>query len=204
MRQVEVYLSEFKITVSADGQIVRQIEDLSIGRAGHLTPMFEDGALSPREALHISSKYPPPHGGAEMPFALFFEKAGRADLAGCAFHQGDTFAPSHGCIHLNKADAQWLFNWAGSLPVRVSVHGPYPSSPVRAHIYEVGAAAMLPRVVRRINERLSQLGLLSKTPDEIYDQKTADAVRKFQEQKGLAVDGKVGEHQTAGALGLKL
>ena len=30
MKQVDAYLSDFKITISADGQIVRQIEDLSI------------------------------------------------------------------------------------------------------------------------------------------------------------------------------
>jgi len=40
MKQIGVYLSEFEITVCADGQIVHQIEDFSIERGGHLAPMF--------------------------------------------------------------------------------------------------------------------------------------------------------------------
>ena len=43
MKQIRVYPSEFEITVCADGQIVHQIEDLSIGRGGHLAPMFAHG-----------------------------------------------------------------------------------------------------------------------------------------------------------------
>jgi len=72
--------------------------------------------------MHHSSLY----NGAAMPFALFFEQ----DLA-CAFHQGPTSAPSHGCIHLNAIDAEWLFDWAGRDPIELEIMGPYPVSPVR-------------------------------------------------------------------------
>ena len=201
---VDVYLSDFRADVKTDDILDRQIVELSCGRTGHRTPMFDLGELSPRQIMHVSSKYPPPHGGAEMPFALFFHKSGRLDLAGCAFHQGDTFAPSHGCIHLGRADAEWLFHWAGTAPVTVSVHGPYPALSVRAHVYAIGAQGMLPRVIAAINTRLAELGLLAKPADETFDEASADAVRRFQSDRHLHVDGVVGPNETGPALGIRI
>ena len=203
-KTIDAYLPDFRIDALADGKIARRILALSVGRPGHRTPLFEQGGIAPREKLHISSKYPPPHGGAEMPFALFFHKAGRPDLAGCAFHQGDTFISSHGCVHLDKADAEWLFNWVGKEAVTLSVHGPYPASPVRAHLYKVGAPDMLPRVTLLINGLLADLGFLPKPAGPNYDAATAEAVKRFQADRHLTVDGAVGPRETAPALGVTL
>lgn len=52
----------------------------------------------------VSSKYPLPHGGAHMPWGMFFHK-------GYAIH-GSNDMPSrhasHGCIRVYPSDAKWL------------------------------------------------------------------------------------------------
>ena len=113
------------VSVSDDTGEARRITQFAIGRDGHHTPIFEGGALSltKREKDHISTIYPPPHGGASMPWALFFEPPNSA----CAFHQGPTNVESHGCVHLGPADAEWLFDWAGADPVGLTIEGPYPA-----------------------------------------------------------------------------
>ena len=126
-KRIEVTLTDLLIRVLDGGTELRHITDCSIGRPGHLTPIIINGSLSmtKRDRLHHSNLYD----GAIMPYALFFEQ----DLA-CAFHEGPTNIPSHGCIHLNAADAEWLFNWAGHDPVELNIAGPYPNSPVRASV----------------------------------------------------------------------
>ena len=119
MKAVSMTLYDLTIIVSESGNVTRTITDCSIGRTGHHTPEFNGPLSNDRERLHISHKYHAP-----MPFALFFED-------GCAFHQGPTKIASHGCIHLNAVDAEWLFNWAGKDAVEVSIKGPYPHSSVR-------------------------------------------------------------------------
>jgi hypothetical protein len=203
-KAIVVEAAEFRMTVSEGGQVKRTIVDMSFGRAGHHTPLVEHAHIVSRERMHISHKFPPPHGGAQMQFSLFFTDQGDA------FHQGDTFISSHGCIHLSAPNAQWLFEWAGKDPVDVSVRGPYPAAPVRAHVYQVGGGGgdpptiMLPRVTEAINQRLHDLGLLQKPVDRSYDQATADAVSHFQTANGLTADGKVGMLETAPRLGATL
>lgn len=119
-KSIEVSLADLTIQVAEDGVVLKTITDCSIGRPGHHTPTFAGLLSEDRERLHISHKYHAP-----MPYALFFED-------GCAFHQGNTAVPSHGCIHLNGQDASWLYTWAGHDTVRLAVNGPYPASPVRA------------------------------------------------------------------------
>lgn len=122
-RSIFVSLPDYRIDVLEDGKVVRTIARCAFGRAGHHTPMFENGSLSltKRDRMHHSTLY---HGAA-MPFALFFQQ----DLA-CAFHEGDVKVASHGCIHLDHADAEWLFGWAGHDPVGLTIRGPYPANPV--------------------------------------------------------------------------
>ena len=120
MKDIAMTLYDLTIRVSDNGSVTRTITDCSIGRPGHHTPEFSGPLSSDRERLHISHKYHAP-----MPFALFFED-------GCAFHEGPTHIASHGCVHLNAVDAEWLFDWAGREPVNVDIKGPYPHSPVRA------------------------------------------------------------------------
>ncbi len=43
---------------------------------------------------------------------------------------GDPNLDSHGCIHLNSADAEWLFNWPGKDDVGLQILGPNPHSEV--------------------------------------------------------------------------
>ena len=123
-RSIYVSLSKYEVDVMEDGVVVRKITNMSFGRAGHHTPTFKNGSLSmvKRDRLHHSNLY----GGAPMPFALFFEQ----DTA-CAFHEGNTKVESHGCIHLQHADAEWLFDWAGHFPVALTIDGPYPASGVK-------------------------------------------------------------------------
>jgi hypothetical protein len=203
-KSIDVYLSDFRIDVSEDGQTTREILDMSFGRDGHRTPIFNGGTIGRRQADCVSQTYPEPNGGAPMPFALFMDKAGREDVDGCAFHKADTFESSHGCIHLNETDASWLFAWAGATPVTVSVHGPYPPGPTRPQTYYDGQVEMLPRVIRAINVRLDQLGVLRKPVDSNYDAVTAEAVTRFQIDNHLSQDGKVGLNETAPALGVNL
>ena len=127
-KQIEVTLSELDVKVMEDGKLVRHITDCAVGRPGHHTPEIDHGSLSltKRDRLHHSTIY----NGAAMPFALFFEQDPT-----CAFHQGPTSVPSHGCIHLNQVDAEWLFDWAARDPVELNISGPYPESPIREGVH---------------------------------------------------------------------
>jgi L,D-transpeptidase ErfK/SrfK len=53
----------------------------------------------------ISSKFPMPFGGAEMPYCMFF-KGGYALHGG--IHHLPGFNASHGCVRILTEDAQWL------------------------------------------------------------------------------------------------
>lgn len=56
-------------------------------------------AVQRKERHHVSREID----NAPMPYSVFFDTEGRA------FHSGDTAGTSHGCIHLEKDDAQDLF-----------------------------------------------------------------------------------------------
>ena len=53
-----------------------------------------------------------------MPYSLFFTQS-------AAFHGGPVNVESHGCVHLNDHDAEWLFRWVGATTVHVRFLGPY-------------------------------------------------------------------------------
>jgi len=129
-KSISVNMPAFAIEARENGKVVKTITTCSFGRDGHRTPIIANGSLSltKRDRLHKSSLYKDPAGAPAVPFALFFEQ----DPA-CAFHQGDPSVPSHGCIHLLGADAQWLFGWAGHDPVELHMTGPYPVPPVKHH-----------------------------------------------------------------------
>ncbi|MBL6938321.1 MAG: L,D-transpeptidase [Alphaproteobacteria bacterium] len=129
-KAISVDMPSFTITASEDGKVVKTIDRCAFGRVGHLTPIIENGDISPtkRDRNHVSSLYKDSKGHpAVMRFALFFEQDPT-----CAFHEGDPNTPSHGCVHLLSADAEWLFDWAGHDPVALHMKGPYPASPVKA------------------------------------------------------------------------
>ena len=130
-KHIRVDLPNHRIEIAEDNNVVRTIGDFSTGRQGHLTPTFTGGRIDParRERMHHSTKYKDAHGNpAAMPFSLFF-----GDGSGCAFHAGDPNLESHGCIHLDVKDAEWLFNWAGKDPVSLDILGPNPHLVGRAH-----------------------------------------------------------------------
>ncbi len=123
-RKIVVSLPANTINVFEDDQVVRTITRFSTGRQGHLTPLLSHGSLDPkrRERMHYSHTYKDSNGKpAAMPFALFF-----AHGSGCAFHAGNPDVESHGCIHLEPKDAEWLFNWAGKHDVGLQILGPNP------------------------------------------------------------------------------
>ena len=119
-RWIVVDLPAHRIRTYEEGQLVKQIFHFSVGRRGHATPLIHDGLILPnkRYKMHHSSHYPPPNGGAPMPYSLFFTQS-------AAFHGGSVHVESHGCVHLNDADAQWLFSWVGASTVHVRFIGPY-------------------------------------------------------------------------------
>lgn len=113
-KHIRVDVSRRRVAVYEAGKLVRVLHRASFGRSGHETPLLRNAtlSLSRRERLHRSTRYY----GAPMPYALFLREA-----PNIAFHGGDTGARSHGCIHLARSDAKWLFAWVGSDPVRVDI-----------------------------------------------------------------------------------
>lgn len=194
-------LGNSAVLISEYDRVVRTITTFAVGREGHRTPLFENGSLSltKRERDHRSSIYPPPHGGARMPYALFFEQA-----PSCAFHEGDPHVPSHDCIHLAQLDAAWLFAWAGNAPVGLTIRGPYPGSPIpHQQSYRIGAPNMDVTTVGAIQRALGAAGFYAGAPSGNFDVATDDAVRRYQAANGLVEDGMVGQN-TAARLGVTL
>jgi len=200
-KSIHVSMPEFRIVVREDGADIRIIDHCGFGREegdNNLTPPIHNGSLSltRREICHLSHGDP----DSPMPYSLFFE--GEHD--GCAFHWGSIFAESHGCIHLDKADAKWLFEWAGrgadADPVALEIVGPQPLPGVR--VYRFGSTTMLPSMVLTINNLLAAEGRLHRAPDENYDEETAEAVRDYQVAHDLEpYDGWVGP-LTAAKMGI--
>ncbi len=103
---ITVSLSQHVITFYKDGKKERVITDFSFGGKKH-GKMFPtptgDFEVESKDKDHVSGKYKTTTGKpAPMPYATFFK-------GGAAFHQGDTNVHSHGCIHLSKDDAKFIF-----------------------------------------------------------------------------------------------
>lgn len=127
-RSIVVSLPDHRISILENGYLVRVITEFSTGRAGHVTPLIDQGKLDPtrRERMHYSQVHKDHLGNsAAMPFALFFE-----GVPDCAFHAGNPTLESYGCIHLRRTDAEWLFHWAGKNDVDLRILGPYPCAGV--------------------------------------------------------------------------
>ena len=67
-----------------------------------------------------------------------------------------------------------------------------------ADLYKRGSAG---DVVREVQTRLKNWGYYTAEVDGVYGSRTEEAVRRFQRQNGLSVDGQVGD-QTLAALGI--
>ena len=83
---------------------------VALGRPGQETPTGRFHVVW-KDREHVSGTY-----GIRMDYAVFFASGG------IAFHEGPLDAPSHGCVHLRRADAARFFN---ILPVgaRVEITG---------------------------------------------------------------------------------
>jgi hypothetical protein len=81
-----------------DGQIVRGPVPAGFGPPDQATPAGSF-RVAWKDREHTSSSY-----GTDMPYSVFFA------AGGIAFHEGPLDAPSHGCVHLNDADAAAFFD----------------------------------------------------------------------------------------------
>lgn len=70
-------------------------------------------------------------------------------------------------------------------------------------IYRFTRPAMVSPVIGRIQKRLTELGFDTKGTDNVFGENTFNAVRSFQQSKGLVADGEVFT-ATAAALGISL
>jgi lipoprotein-anchoring transpeptidase ErfK/SrfK len=104
-----------------DGKQLRTITNFSIGGVHqgvmHATPSGKFKVLN-KDEHHVSHSYKTKSGAwAPMPLYVQFFRAG-------GFHVGDPKAASHGCVHLTREDAQFIFNTAevGKTHVWVTPH----------------------------------------------------------------------------------
>lgn len=75
------------------------------GMNGHRTPAGTYRIYNMAGPNHVSSKYPAPNGGAPMPYAMHFTKAGHA-IHGSPYISNVN--GSHGCIRVKTSAAAWL------------------------------------------------------------------------------------------------
>ncbi len=96
--------------IGNDGHVVRT----GRGSAGRgYCPDIHRGCHTPVGTFHVISKggascrstrYPKPHGGAPMPYCMFFSKLYAIHGSGDVPH----YNASHGCIRVTPQDAKWL------------------------------------------------------------------------------------------------
>jgi hypothetical protein len=89
-----------------DGKVIRGPVGISSGAVGQETPIGHSFRVYRKSKDHKTQEFRLADGSpAPMPWAVFF-----AD-GGIAFHEGNTAAPSAGCIRMKAADAQaWFEN----------------------------------------------------------------------------------------------
>jgi hypothetical protein len=113
-KRIAVNLGRQKLRAH-EGEVLVYHLTTSTGRLGYRTPSGEY-AVKTKERMHISSIYPEPTGGAEMPYAMRFY--------GGYFIHGHHHVPgrpvSHGCIRLEIPQAKRLYEWTPlGTPVRI-------------------------------------------------------------------------------------
>jgi len=115
-KTILVNLSEQKLYAKEKGVIFLSSR-ISSGRKGHETPTGTF-LIKQKKALHKSTIYPKPKGGAKMPFMM------RLGWTAVALHQGNVpqYPDSHGCIRLPPSKAKKLYMWA-DIDTKVVVYG---------------------------------------------------------------------------------
>lgn len=95
-----VRLSTDQAWLMRDGKVVYGDASITSGDSDNPTPTGIFHVVW-KDKNHVSKEYP----GAEMPYSVFFDTAGRA------FHEGDLDYDSAGCIHLTHDDAVRFFDY---------------------------------------------------------------------------------------------
>ncbi len=89
---------------------------VSSGEEVEFTPSGKWKVLR-KERFYASKEFPEEDGSNNMDYSLFFTYKGHA------LHKGNIAKTSHGCIHVDHADIQMLYKWAGlHMPVLVTRH----------------------------------------------------------------------------------
>jgi hypothetical protein len=128
IKRIVVDLNRQKLYAYEDNRLFMSSR-ISSGKVGHETPSGKFKILE-KQKVHISNLYPPPNGGAEMPYML------RIGWDGVAIHLGyvPNYPASHGCIRVPNGNAQRLYRWAdvgtpviveGKAPVRNDIGKSY-------------------------------------------------------------------------------
>jgi hypothetical protein len=135
-KRIVVDLSKQEAYAYEDGRLLFS-GWISTGKPGHRTPTGRFRVLE-KDIDHVSSRYPEPHGGAEMHYML------RLTNYGVAMHLGyvPNYPASHGCIRLENGFAQKMYYWA-NVGTPVIIKG-YPPRRVDRPI-----SRNAPRVARR-------------------------------------------------------
>lgn len=102
---------------------------------------------------------------------------------------------SHGCIRMRNRDVEELFEW-------VPVGTPVVIEGGRARVGRTLKHKMVGPDVVIVQLKLKELGYLADRADGIFGQQTEEAVKRFQQEHSLEVNGVVGA-PTLAALGVK-
>jgi lipoprotein-anchoring transpeptidase ErfK/SrfK len=103
-----VDLDSQRVWLIDDGQVVRGPMKVTTGARGYETPIGHSFRVYRQEADHVSQESRTPDGRpSPMPYSTFF-----AD-GGIAFHGGNLNRASAGCIHLDMADAEAVYDALG-------------------------------------------------------------------------------------------
>src|SRR5204863_6795328 len=88
-------------------QFQTNIGVFKVWRQSKTTPM--SGAMGQPDFYSLPS----------VPYVMFFDND--ISLHGTYWHDGFGFKHSHGCVNMSISDAHWLYDWAGSDEVTVTV-----------------------------------------------------------------------------------
>ncbi|MDX8037243.1 L,D-transpeptidase [Lentzea sp. BCCO 10_0856] len=93
-----IQLSTNQTWIVRGDKIVHGPNPITHGRRGYETPLGNFPVLR-----KVKDEWSRPY-NAPMPWSTYFTESG------IAFHEGELNVPSHGCIHLDPAAAQYYFN----------------------------------------------------------------------------------------------
>jgi len=180
-KRIVVDLSKQEAFAYEDGRLLFS-GWISTGKPGHRTPTGHYRVLE-KDIDHISSRYPEPHGGAEMHYML------RVTGYGVAMHLGyvPNYPASHGCIRMENGFAQKMYNWA-TVGTPIVIRGTPPRRVDRP------ISRNAPRFVRRSRSSSSSsnfigtdpLDFLSTVPRKRHVAASAQAKKKRKKRKILA------------------